>query len=94
MAVACISRGNVIRIRLDKEMNLLLAPEYGGRIHHHVNQKTVPEKVHLKIDFPVNTMLTVRLTGMGLIYVADNHELERVYVYKRDFSETPSPLDS
>jgi formamidopyrimidine-DNA glycosylase len=88
------SRGNVIRIRLDKEVNLLLAPEYGGRIHYHGDQKTVPEKVHLKVDFTDNTTLTVRLTGMGLIYVANNHELDRVYLYKRDFSGTPSPLDS
>jgi len=46
-------------------MNLLLAPEYGGRIHHHADQKTVPEKVHLKICFTDNTTLTVRLTGRG-----------------------------
>jgi formamidopyrimidine-DNA glycosylase len=88
-----VSRGNVIRIQISEEMNLLLAPEYGGRIHYHVNQKLVPEKVHLRVDFADNTALTVRLTGMGFIYAANDHELEQVYVYRRDFSETPSPLD-
>jgi len=89
-----VSRGNVVRIQINKEMNLLLAPEYGGRIHYHADQKTVPEKVHLKVDFADETALTVRLTGMGLIYAANDHELELVYVYRRDFSETPSPLDT
>ena len=30
-----ISRGNAIRVKLDNGMNLLLAPEYGGKILYH-----------------------------------------------------------
>lgn len=88
------SRGNVIRVKLDNDMNLLLAPEYGGRVAYYTNKETVPDKFHLKIDFNDGTMLTVRLTGMGIINALKDEELERSYIYKRDFStEVPSPID-
>jgi formamidopyrimidine-DNA glycosylase len=90
---AVSSRGLVIRVKLDNGMNLLLAPEYGGRVLYHADESTVQEKAHLKVDFTDNTALTVRLTGMGLIYAAKDDQLERVYVYRRDFSEVASPID-
>ena len=87
------SRGNTIRVKLDSGMNLILAPEYGGRILYHTSESTVPEKFHLKLDFSDNTSLTVALTGMGVIQALKDDELERSYVYRRDFSEVASPLD-
>jgi len=89
-----ISRGNVIRTKLNNGMNLILAPEYGGRIFYHTSVKTVPREFHLKVDFDDDTALTVRLTSMGLIHAMKDNELERSYVFRRDFNpEVPSPID-
>jgi len=87
------SRGNVIRVKLDLGVNLILAPEYGDRILYHTSGSTVPNKFHLKLDFNDNTSLTVALTGMGVIQALKDDELERSYVYRRDFSGVTSPLD-
>jgi formamidopyrimidine-DNA glycosylase len=90
---AVSSRGNVIRLKLDNEMNLILAPEYGGRILYHAKGATVIEKLHLKLNFNDGSALTVALTGMGVIQALKDDELEQSYVYKRDFSEVASPVD-
>ena len=88
-----ISRGNVIRVKFDKGANLILGPEYGGKIFYHTDEKNVP-KFHLKLDFSDGTVLTVRLTSMGVIQVLRDDELEHSYVYKRDFDSTKlSPVD-
>jgi len=88
------SRGNVIRVKLDNETNLILGPEYGGKIFYHKSEKTVPVKYHLRVDFSDNTVLTVRLTSMGIIQALKDDELERSYVFRRDFnSEVLSPID-
>lgn len=88
-----ISRGNSILVKLDKGINLLLTPEYGGRILYHTKEDTLPKKIHLTLRFTDNTILTVRLTSMGCIYAVNDKELEQVYVYQRDFSEHMSPLE-
>ena len=89
-----MSRGNVIRVKLNNGMNLVLAPEYGGKIFYHTSEKTVPGKFHLRVDFSDDTVLTVRLTSIGLIYAMKDNDLKRSYVYRRDFnSEVPSPID-
>jgi formamidopyrimidine-DNA glycosylase len=88
-----ISRGNVIRVKLDFNLNLILAPEYGGMILYHTIGSAIPNKFHLKLDFSDGTSLTVALTGMGVIQILKDDELERSYVYKRDFSEVTSPID-
>jgi formamidopyrimidine-DNA glycosylase len=89
-----ISRGNAIRVKLNNGMNLVLAPEYGGNILYHKTEKTVPKKFHLKVDFSDDTVLTVRLTSMGLIHATKDEDLERSYVYRRDFNpERLSPTD-
>ena len=89
-----ISRGNVIRVKLNNGMNLVQGPEYGGKIFYHTSEKTVPSKFHLKVDFSDDTALTVRLTSMGLIHAVKDNDLKRSYVYRRDFnSEVPSPID-
>jgi len=89
-----ISRGNVIRLKLNNGMNLILGPEYGGKIFYHTSKKTVPSKFHLKVDFNDDTALTVRLNSMGLINAVKDGDLERSYVYKRDFNpDVLSPID-
>jgi formamidopyrimidine-DNA glycosylase len=89
-----ISRGNVIRVKLNNGMNLILGPEYGGKIFYHTSEKTVPNKFHLKVNFSDDTTLTVRLTSMGLIHAMKDNELERSYVFRRDFNpEVISPID-
>jgi len=88
-----ISRGNVIRVKLDNGMNLLLAPEYGGKILYHTKGTVPPSKFHLKVSFNDDTTLTVTLTGMGVIQALNEEELKGSYVYRRDFSATASPLD-
>lgn len=87
------SRGTVIRVKFDLGVNLILGPEYGGRILYQTSESTIPEKFHLKLDFNDNTVLTVTLTGMGVIQALRDDELEQSYVYRRDFSEVTSPLD-
>lgn len=87
-----IHRGNTIRIQLNKKMNLVLCPDYGAKIHFHEDESTLPKKHHLKVDFTDGTFLTIRQTGMGLVYSATDQETEGLYVVKRDFSETPSPI--
>ena len=90
-----ISRGNTIRVKLDCERNLILAPEYGGEIFYHTNAKASPENFHLKVDFSDNTALTVRIKSMGGIYVVKDRDLARSYMFKRDFNpETLSPVDA
>lgn len=87
------SRGNGIRVILNNNSNLLLSPEYGGKIHFHTDESKIPKKIHLIIRFLDKSALSVRLTGMGCIYVGDDKDLEQIYVYKRDFSGTMSPID-
>jgi formamidopyrimidine-DNA glycosylase len=88
------SRGNVILVKLDNKMNLVLAPEYGGVILYHASGKTLPDKFHLRVDFREDTTVTVRLTGMGVINALEDNELNHSYVYRRDFSDVPSPVDA
>jgi formamidopyrimidine-DNA glycosylase len=89
-----ISRGNAIHVKLDNDINLLLAPEYGGKILYHPKGSDVPTKFHLKLCFSDDTALTVALTGMGVIQALSDNQLANSYVYKRDFlSQVVSPID-
>ena len=83
----------VIRADLDNGMNLLLAPEYGGRVRLHTGEDTLPKEFHLRLGFTDGTVLSVRLTGMGLIYAVSDEGLREVYVYRRDFLGGVSPID-
>ena len=86
------SRGNVVLLKMDNAMNLILAPEYGGKILYHPGGNVVPKEFHLKVCFSDDTALTVALTGMGIIQALKDDELEKSYVYRRDFSQTPAPI--
>lgn len=90
--VSVVSRGNVIRVKFDNGMNLLLAPEYGGKVLYH-KESAVPSKYHLKLCFDGDSALTVTLTGLGVIQALTDEQLENSYVYRRDFSTTASPTD-
>jgi len=85
-------RGNVIRIQLNKKMNLVLGPDYGADILYHSSEESLPKKHHLKVGFADGSYLTIRQTGMGVIYCAADNDVNNLYVVKRDFSETPSPI--
>ena len=88
------SRGNVLLVKLDNGMNLVLAPEYGGRVLYYTKGSILPTKFHLRLCFSDDTALTVTLTGMGVIQALKENELASSYVYKRDFlSAAPSPID-
>jgi formamidopyrimidine-DNA glycosylase len=91
---AVISRGNTIRVKLDGNMNLLLAPEYGGIILIHQKGAALQKKYTLKLVFTDGTALTDTLTGMGIIHALTDEELASSYVYRRDFSSTASPLET
>lgn len=85
-------RGNSVLVKLDNGWNLLIGPEYGGRIRHHGPGEDV-EKYHLRLDFTDDSTLSIRLTNMGVVQVAHDSDLQSLYVYKRDFSDVPSPID-
>ncbi|UCD45837.1 MAG: hypothetical protein JSV27_04950 [Candidatus Bathyarchaeota archaeon] len=87
------SRGNTVLTRLDNGMNLLIAPEYGGKVLYHEDGGSATAKYHLRLDFVDGTALTVRLTSMGVIQAVDDEGLEGSYVYRRDFSDKLSPGD-
>jgi formamidopyrimidine-DNA glycosylase len=89
-----ISRGNVIRLKFNNGMNLILGPEYGAEIFYHTSASAAQTKFHLKIDFDDGAVLTVRLTSMGVINALKDGHLNRSYVYRRDFNpEVPSPMN-
>ncbi|NWG10925.1 zf-TFIIB domain-containing protein [Candidatus Bathyarchaeota archaeon] len=89
-----ISRGNVMRVKLDNGMNLILGPEYGGIISYNASREKASSVFHLRVDFADDSALTVRLTSMGLINAVKDNDLERSYVYRRDFNPNIiSPID-
>jgi formamidopyrimidine-DNA glycosylase len=91
---SAVSRGNVIRVTLHNGMNLVLGPEYGGKVFYHKSKETATEEFHLRLGFDDGSVLTVRLTSMGLISALPDDELHRSYVYRRDFlSDKASLLD-
>jgi formamidopyrimidine-DNA glycosylase len=77
---------------MNKKMNIVMCPDYGAQILYHKNAETLPKKHHLKIEFTDGTYFTIRQTGMGLVYSATDQETKDLYVIKRDFSDTPSPV--
>ena len=85
-----VSRGNTIRVKLSGAMNLLIGPEYGGFVTYLPEGGKIP-KYHLRLDFNDGSILTIRITSMGIIYVVANDALTESYMYKRDFLSGVSP---
>ena len=84
------SRGNTIRVQLSDSMNLLIAPEYGGVITY-LPEGGKPPKYHLKLEFNDGSILTTRITSMGVIKAVHDQDLSENYMYKRDFINGVSP---
>ncbi len=88
------ARGNVIRVELDNNTNLLIAPEYGGEVLYYKDDTRLSKQYHLKIQFSDKTLLTVRIKSMGCILALKDEELENSYMYKRDFLRGISPIEN
>ncbi len=89
---AVTARGNTIRLTLSGDFNIVHGPEYGGRIRIVRPGEKVP-KYHLKLEFSDGSMLSMRNTGMGIIYALKDEHLPESYLYKRDFLGSLSPTD-
>ena len=85
------SRGNTIRVALDEGMNILIGPEYGGIIRYHEGGGKIP-KYHLRLDFTDGSILTARITSMGIISAVKDEDLDQSYLYRRDFLRGVSPI--
>jgi formamidopyrimidine-DNA glycosylase len=86
------SRGLVVLVQFGG-VNLVLAPEYGGKIQYHQTKTQTPKKLHAKVTFTDGSAFSVALTGLGCIKVYTDAELPYSYVYKRDFLQALTPLN-
>lgn len=84
------SGGNTVHLRLSGDANLVISPEYGGRVQYHEAEEKHPS-YHLKLNFTDGSALTIRLTSMGVVSVAETGDLEKRYTYRRDFKGAMSP---
>ena len=89
---AVTARGNTIRVMLSGGFNIVHGPEYGGRIRLVQPGEKVP-KYHLKLLFSDGSVLSMRNTGMGIIYALKDEHLHESYLYKRDYLSSMSPTD-
>lgn len=89
---AVTARGNTIRVKLSGGFNIVHGPEYGGRIRLVQPGEKMP-KYHLKLEFSDSSVLSMRNTGMGVIYALKDKHLHESYLYKRDFLGGLSPTD-
>ncbi|NHI89730.1 MAG: hypothetical protein EAX87_09410 [Candidatus Thorarchaeota archaeon] len=85
-------RGNVIRVHFNKKMNLVLCGDYGAKYRFFSSDEDLPKKIHFKMGFTDGSFLTIRQIGMGSINAAEDSQVPSLYVIKRDFSDTPSPI--
>jgi formamidopyrimidine-DNA glycosylase len=88
--IGATSRGNTIRVQLSDEMNILIGPEYGGVLTYLEEGDKVP-KFHLKLVFDDGSILTTRITSMGLVYAVPDNAITENYMYNRDFLGGVSP---
>ena len=88
-----VSRGCTILVKLDNDMNLTIECGQGGELLYQLSEATLPESFHVKIEFSDSTYLTVRFRGLGIIKAVATKDLQKDYLYWRDFSQGISPLD-
>ena len=88
-----VSRGNTIRLKLSQNQNLIITPEYGGITLFHPKTADAPAKYTIKVEFTDGSAFSARLTSMGVIKAAKDSQLSDSFVYSRDFSTTPSPME-
>jgi len=84
------SRGNTIKVQLSDEINILIGPEYGGVLTYLKEGGNV-SKYHLKLVFDDGSILTTRITSMGIIYAVPDNMITENYMYNRDFLGGVSP---
>ena len=89
-----VSRGITMKVQFTKDMNLIIAPEYGGVILLHKPGVEFPKKYHLAFTLKDNSILSIQLKSWGNIFFVPNSKLNDSYVYRRDFSDCPTPLDA
>lgn len=88
-----ISKGTMILISLNNGMALMLGPEYGGEFFLFEKGQKLPKKYQIRLYFNDGSILNGRLKGMGGIITYPQDELDRSYIYRREYSGAPSPLD-
>ncbi|MHA2176281.1 MAG: DNA-formamidopyrimidine glycosylase family protein [Candidatus Hodarchaeales archaeon] len=88
-----LSKGNVLLIQFNTQLNLVYGPEYGGLVQYQEKKEDALRKFHLQLMFDDDTYLTFRLTSMGVLHALTDKELPSSYVYKRDHLDKISPLD-
>jgi formamidopyrimidine-DNA glycosylase len=86
------SSGNTVHLRLSGDANLVISPEYGGRVQYSEAGEKHPG-YHLKLEFTDGSVLTIRLTNMGVVSAAKTPDLGKRYTYRRDFHGAVSPDD-
>ncbi|MHA2252603.1 MAG: DNA-formamidopyrimidine glycosylase family protein [Candidatus Kariarchaeaceae archaeon] len=86
-------KGTMITIKFTEAMNLVIAPEYGGKYFIHESSDQFPKKYTIKIVFSDGTLFSGRLSGMGALKALNNQQLETSYMYKREYSGKLSPMD-
>jgi formamidopyrimidine-DNA glycosylase len=84
------SSGNTVHLKLSGDANLVISPEYGGRVQYSEAGEKHPS-YHLKLEFTDGSALTIRLTNMGVVSAVETRDLERRYTYRRDFQGAVSP---
>lgn len=87
-----IARGNTIHVDLDNDANLIIGPEYGGRVLLHEPGEDPPARTHLVLDLDDGRRLSVRLTGMGVLRCDTDEQMAGNHIYARDFSGRPDPV--
>lgn len=70
-----VSRGNVIVVKFDNKLDLIIGLEYGGELFSFQNEEDV-SSFHVKLVFTDESALTVRLTSMGVIQLLDEDSLD------------------
>jgi formamidopyrimidine-DNA glycosylase len=88
------ARGNTIRVSIDNGTNLVIGPEYGGRVLLHADGDDLPARTHLVLWIDDDRRVSVRLTGMGLLRCDTDEELSGNYLFQRDFSPRPDPTEA
>lgn len=92
--LCAVSRGNTMLLRLDNGMGLVLFPEYGGVFRFHAPGAPIEERHNFRLALDDGSSLTLRLTGMGGAQALPDDRLGESYVYRRDFSGKPDPVQA
>ncbi|MHA2248812.1 MAG: DNA-formamidopyrimidine glycosylase family protein [Candidatus Kariarchaeaceae archaeon] len=79
-----VTKGSMILIQLDHKLNILIAPEYGGKYFYHERETEIPKIWHMKLIYTDQTYFSGRLYGMGVLKVVRTEDLHSSYIYQRE----------